>query len=142
MTTNYTYVLLLLVMGLICSCSSGEKELEYEEYVFAAQLVDDPEMVEKYLDYHKNVWPEVEAAFEKAGYRQIRLYRFGNYITMTIKVPKGSDLDSMGQTSMESHPKVEEWQGIMDGFQKGLPGAGRLQKWVVLEKYYEFNNGR
>ncbi|GAB3661404.1 hypothetical protein GCM10028791_35900 [Echinicola sediminis] len=137
------YCLFLITLGLFCSCEEEEKEqhleMDYEEYVFGVRLADDPGISQKYLEYHQNIWPEVEAGFQKAGYQQIRLYMFGNSITMTIRVPKGADLDSMGQLSRGSHPKVEEWQELMDSFQKGLPGVEEGQKWVKLEKIYEFN---
>lgn len=113
-------------------------ETDFEEHVFAVRLVEDSSMVEKYLDYHKNVWPEVEKGFKIAGYENIRLYRFENYITMIVKVPKGSDLGKMGQISNDTNPRVAEWNKLMDGFQKGLSETVEGQTWVEMEKYYEF----
>lgn len=137
-------LLIFLVTGGFYSCynSSNSKNMksDFEEHVFAVRLVEDSSMVEKYLNYHKNVWPEVEAGFKKAGYESIQLYHFGNYITMIVKVPPGSDLGEMGQISNDSNPRVAEWNKLMDGFQKGLPGTREGQTWVVMEKYYEFKN--
>jgi len=135
-------ILSLILIGIICSCNNTVTEQENEEYVFGVRLIDDGEMVQKYLEYHQNVWPEVEKGFEEAGYKQIRLYRYGNYVTMILKVPKGADLAKMGEISKNSDPKVEEWQNLMDDFQRGLPGVEEDQKWVMLEKIYEFKSNK
>ena len=137
------YILsMILLTGCLLSCStsfdSGEEEMKYEEYVFAVQLVEDSDMISEYLDYHQNIWPEVEAGFKKAGYEEIRLYRFENFVTMIVKAPLGSDLNQMGKICNDSHPKVAEWNQLMDGFQKGLPGSQEGQSWAAMEKYYEF----
>ncbi len=137
-------LLILLVTGVFYSCynpsNSISMETDFEEHVFAVRLIEDSSMVEKYLNYHKNVYPEVEAGFQKAGYESIRLYHFENYITMIVRVPKGSDLGEMGQISSDSNPRVAEWNKLMDGFQKGLPGTLEGQTWMEMEKYYEFKN--
>ena len=112
--------------------------MKYEEYVFAVQLVEDSAMIREYLEYHQNIWPEVEAGFKKAGYEEIRLYRFENFVTMVLKVPLGSDLNHMGKISNDSHPKAAEWNQLMDGFQQGLPGTKEGQTWALMEKYYEY----
>ena len=61
------------------SCREDD-ETEFEEHVFGVRLVEDTVIIEKYLNFHQNVWPEVEKGFKKAGYEHIRLFRFGNYV--------------------------------------------------------------
>lgn len=133
---------ILILTGTFYSCCSISNskimETDFEEHVFAVRLVEDSSMVEKYLNYHKNIWPEVEAGFKKAGYENIRLYHYENYLSMIVKIPKGSDLGKMGQVSNDSHPRVAEWNKLMDSFQRGLPGTLEGQTWVEMEKYYEF----
>lgn len=144
MNKQQAILYILSLTGILYSCcnpsNSITMETDFEEHAFAVRLVEDSSMVEKYLNYHKNVWPEVEAGFKKAGYDNIQLYRFENYITMIVKVPKGSDLGQMGQISNDSHPRVAEWNKLMDGFQKGLPGTLEGQTWVEMDKYYEYKN--
>ena len=135
---KFLAILLFLTIGVMSSCSTKDKTTDFEEYVFGVCLVDDSSIVQEYLNYHQNIWPEVEKGFQKAGYENIRLYRFENYVTMIVKVPKGADLGIMGQICNDSHPRVAEWNKLMDSFQKGLPGTEEGQTWVALEKYYEF----
>ena len=137
------YALLFLVWSCMNSCGdlSSQKEIdsEFEEIVFGVRLVEDSAMVEKYLNYHRNMWPEVEKSFKIAGYNNIRLYRYGNYITMIVKVPKGSDLGKMGQIGNDSHPRVGEWNSLMNNFQRGFPGVAAGQTWVEMDMFYEYS---
>lgn len=130
----------LIIFLVSCSTSyeSNNMETEYVEHVFAVQLLEDSSMIGQYLEYHENIWPEVETGFRKAGYGNIRLYRFENFVTMIVQVPEGSDLGLMGQISNDSHPRAAEWNRLMEGFQKGLPGTIDGQTWVELKKFYEF----
>ena len=130
-----TIFLVCLLMNIACQ----KPEVEFDEYVFAVQLIDNDKKVEEYLNYHKQVWPEVEESFKKAGYEKIRLYRFGNFISMIVRVPKGSDLEKLGMKAESSHAKVKQWNNLMTTYQKGLPGVKSGTTWVMMDKIYEFD---
>ncbi len=136
-------IFMLLITGIGISCETTADKTKddtvYEEFVFGIRLVEEPDMVEKYLDFHRNIWPEVEKGFQIAGYENIRLYHSDNYVTMIVKVPVGSDLGRMGQISNESDPRVDEWNRLMATFQVGLSGS-RDQSWTQMEKIYEFQS--
>lgn len=140
---NSVFVIFVL-LGLLNSCkqenSNAVETQKFREYVFGVQLVNDPAKIQEYLNYHKKIWPEVEAGFKKAGYTNIRLYHFGNYISMIINVPESADLDEMGKISEASHPRVKEWNKLMSGYQKGFPGTIEGTTWVPMDKIYEFKN--
>ena len=108
-----------------------------EEHVFAVRLVEDDFERERYLAYHADIWPEVEQAFAIAGYEHIRLYYHSGLVVMIVTVPAGSDLGVMGQTAEASHPRVAEWNRLMDGFQRSLRGVSG-ETWLPLEHFYEF----
>lgn len=118
------------------SDSENKPELT-EEHVFAVQLVDDDHARERYLAYHTDIWPEVEQAFALAGYEHIRLHYHSGLVVMIVTVPKGSDLGTMGQTAEASHPRVAEWNRLMDGFQRSLRDVDG-ETWLPLERIYEF----
>ncbi|PXX30584.1 L-rhamnose mutarotase [Arenibacter sp. ARW7G5Y1] len=115
---------------------------QFDEYVFAVQLVNDSHKKREYLDYHKKVWPDVEKGFKKAGYHSIKLYIYDNYITMVVKVPKGTDLEQMGATKELNTDKVKDWNSLMSSYQKGLPGTTEGTTWVPMVKFYEFENNK
>lgn len=115
-------------------------EPEYEEKVFVVNTVDNGEKLNEYLQYHKQVWPEVEAGFKKSGYKRIALYRFNDLIVMTIKVPENADLDKMGKLAESYSPRCAEWNKLMNRYQRGVQGTAPGQTWVETIPFYEFKN--
>ncbi|MCK0156109.1 L-rhamnose mutarotase [Cellulophaga sp. F20128] len=132
--------LTVVCLGLLMTNGCKENATHFDEYVYAVQLVDNPIKLQEYLKFHEKVWPEVEAGFKAAGYKSIRMYRFKNYVTMIIQVPKGTDLDKIGKTKELHTVRVTEWNAIMATYQKGIPGANEGATWVAMDKMYEFKS--
>lgn len=112
----------------------------FEEKVFVVNTVDNDEKLNEYLRYHKQIWPEVEAGFKKAGYKRISLYHFKDVVVMAIAVPVGADLDEMGKIAESYSPKCAAWNKLMNTYQQGVKGTEEGQKWVEAAPFYEFNN--
>jgi L-rhamnose mutarotase len=125
-------------------CSDKQKETksqqQLEEKVFVANLVHDSLKLKEYLDYHKQVWPQVEAGFKKAGYKKIVLYRYGYLLVMKITVPVGADLGEMSKLAESSDPRCAEWNKLMNTYQTGVEGTSPGQTWVEAQPFYQFNN--
>lgn len=139
------FSLLLLSVGLLLvlhACSTGSPERdskpELKEYVFVVNIVPDSLKLKEYLDYHAHIWPEVEAGFRKAGYRKITLYRHGYLLVMTLSVPADANLDQMGKTAESYDKRCAEWNRLMDGYQTGVAGTGKNEKWVEAAPFYRF----
>lgn len=109
------------------------------EVVMVANLVNDSLKAEQYLAYHRKVWPKVEAGFRKAGYQDIRLFRFNRTLVMIITVPANADLAAMGRAAEAFDPKCKEWNDRMAGYQVGVPGTLPGQKWVQADLFYHFS---
>lgn len=133
-------ILIISCLGILLINGCQQKPESFDEYVFCVQLVNDPVKIHEYLNYHKKVWPEVEEGFKKAGYKKIRLYRFKNYVSMIVQVPKGADLEEIGASKALHTAKVNEWNALMTTYQKGLPGVKEGTTWVAMENIYEFRN--
>ncbi|WP_316818226.1 L-rhamnose mutarotase [Pedobacter nyackensis] len=137
------YLKLLLLCVCLSSCAGTDKPLagpQYQEHVFVVNIAAGEEKLNAYLDYHKKIWPEVEAGFKKAGYRQISLYRFDHLVVMRILVDKGADLDQLGKLAESYSPKCKAWNNLMGEFQVGVTGTAPGQKWVETELFYEYPN--
>jgi len=128
----------LICSWLLGACSS--KNERFTERVFVANLVKDEQKLEQYLAYHKQVWPEVEAGFRKAGYKRITLYRFKYLLVMTITVPEQADLQQMSRTAEVYDKRCAEWNRLMSQFQTGVEGTVPGQTWVEADRYYLFKN--
>lgn len=142
---KFKTVLLLLVCytALFISCNQADNNAAaqtFEEKVFVVNTVDSDEKLMEYLTYHKQIWPEVEAGFKKAGYKRISLYHFKDLVVMAISVPVGADLDEMGKIAESYSPKCASWNKLMNTYQKGVAGTEEGQKWVEASPFYEFSN--
>lgn len=135
---------LLLAGFLLCmamqGCQKAAEQTKNKELVFVVNLVDDEKKVQEYLNYHKKIWPEVEAGFKKAGYKKITLYRFNKSIVMIVTVPENADLNRMGQVAESYSEKCKAWNALMSKYQVGVTGVAPGQKWAQTEEIYSFIN--
>ncbi len=119
---------------------AGKQSQQLEEKVFVVNIVPDSLKLQAYLDYHRKVWPQVEAGFKKAGYKKIVLYRYRHLLVMTITVPVGADLNQMGKIAESYDPRCAEWNKMMNAYQEGVAGTRPGETWVEAEPFYIFNN--
>ena len=70
-----------------------------------------PECVDAYVDFHKHVWPELEAVYHAAGTTDICCYVSGTTLVVTIE----EDPESYGTTrdALEQNPVNRAWQSGM-----------------------------
>lgn len=140
--------ILLKFLFVIFTCSfmmcrptnPGQQQVEFVEKIFVVNTVDDAKKLNEYLAYHKQIWPEVEAGFKKAGYKSITLYRFKDLIVMAITVPKNANLEEMGRIAESYSPRCAEWNKLMGDYQKGVKGTSAGEKWVEAIPFYKFSN--
>ncbi|MBX3256454.1 MAG: L-rhamnose mutarotase [Chitinophagaceae bacterium] len=136
--------IIFFVVFLVTGCAQKREEVkgmqESEDRVFVVNIVSDSLKLQEYLDYHKQVWPEVEAGFKKAGYRKIVLYRYDHLLVMKITVPVGADLDEMGKNAEASDARCAEWNKLMNAYQQGVQGTLSGQTWVEAKPFYRFDN--
>ena len=45
-------------------------------------LVNDPQIIEKYEEYHRNVWPEVIESLKSIGINRMEIFRSANHLFM------------------------------------------------------------
>ncbi|OQP63924.1 hypothetical protein A3860_23640 [Niastella vici] len=136
----FAMLLSLLFAGCFQTTTSSKTGPALEERVFVVNIADDDIKLKEYLQYHKQVWPEVEAGFKKAGYKKIVLYRYANLLVMTITVPAGADLNSMGKIAEGYDPKCAEWNKLMSNYQVGVKGTKPGETWVEATSFYSFIN--
>lgn len=129
---------LLCVMFFLALVSCTE--IKDEQHLFVVNIDTADTKLQEYLNYHNNIWPEVEAGFKKAGYREIKLFRFQHLIVMSVTVPEGADLAEMGKLAEASNKRCAEWNQLMDTYQMGVPGTAEGQKWVEVTEFYSFKN--
>ena len=107
-----------------------------KRYCLALDLIDDPELISAYQDYHKKVWPEITKSIRSAGIENLEIYLTGNRLFMIMEVNESFTFEK--KTAMDSeNPKVQEWERLMWKYQKGLPWAKKDEKWILMDKIYQ-----
>ncbi len=102
----------------------------------ALDLVDDPQLIKEYEDYHREVWPEIKRSILDAGILQMEIYRFENRLFMNMEV--GEDFSFEKKSAMDAaNEKVQEWEQLMWKYQSAIPGAKPGEKWVMMTKIFE-----
>lgn len=105
---------------------------------FAVDLVDDPESIARYRDWHRPGGPPqaVTDAIRADGVRDLQIWMVGDRMFMIMEQDEALAADAAGKAARDAaNPDVVAWVRLMRGFQKALPFAPD-QTWVEMERIY------
>lgn len=106
-----------------------------KRYCLALDLKDDPEIIEKYVNHHKEVSEEIISSIKDADVQVMDIYLTGNRLFMIMEV--GGSFSFEEKAKMDaSNERVQEWETLMGTLQKSLPWAKPGEKWVLMEKIF------
>ena len=108
-----------------------------KKYCLALDLVENEDLIEKYKWHHKpeNQWPEINQSIKDAGVTNMEIYLFGNRMFMIMEVNESFSFEKMDEINQGSKPV--EWEELMWGFQKPIPGCKPGEKWVQMEQIFK-----
>lgn len=106
-----------------------------KRYCLALDLVNDPQLIAEYEDYHRNVWPEIRKSITDSGIQNMEIYRAGNRLFMIMEVNDTFSFDTKGAMDA-ANPKVQEWEQLMWKYQQALPVAKPGEKWIIMDKIF------
>ena len=119
------------------------QESYYEEvrnlktFGLTINLRDDPELVEKYKEYHRNVWPETEQALKAVGITAMKIFLLGRSMFMYIETVDDFVVERDFLKYLEQDPKCREWDDLMRTFQEKVSEAKADEWWAMMEQVYE-----
>eukprot|EP01083_Nonionella_stella_P050139 133465_1 len=113
---------------------------------FACDLKDDPNLITKYIQHHKEVWPKVKEDIQHQGIENMEIFHTGDRLFMIVTPTEKFTTDN-GDFSWEKSSKVanrddetvrilKKWEELMDVYQKRLPFAETGEKWVMMSKIF------
>jgi L-rhamnose mutarotase len=102
--------------------------------VYALDLVDDPDVIERYRDLHMHVPDDVIRNLPETGIARMEIYSVGNRLINIIEAKDDYDPSSMKRDDV--HPAVAEWEKLMSLMQVPLKQAKPGEKWTLMEKIY------
>lgn len=106
-------------------------------HCLALDLKEDPELIAKYEEYHRKVWPEVLDSLLVSGIQHMEIYRISNRLFMIIDVEDWFSFDKKAVMDADNQ-KVQDWEVLMWNYQQALPVAKTGEKWLTMEKIFEF----
>lgn len=108
-----------------------------KRHCLALDLKNDETLIAKYEEYHREVWPEVLDSLQDSGIAHMEIYRVGNRMFMIIEVEDSFSFEKKAEMDADN-AKVQEWEVLMWEYQQALPMAKPGEKWLPMEKIFDF----
>ena len=105
-------------------------------------LKDQPDLIEQYKTYHRNVWPETLAALKEVGITKMNIYLLGRRMFMAMETVDDFDIDRDFPRYLEQHPRCREWDELMRTFQTNVPEAPVGTTWVEMKEIHAQDHTR
>ena len=106
-----------------------------KRYCQCLQLVDNEEMIAKYVAVHKNVWPEVIEGQRAVGIIDMQIYRNGRNLFMIIDTIDDFDF-VRDMARLATLPRQAEWEAYVAQFQGCSADARSDEKWQLMERIF------
>ena len=102
-------------------------------------LIDDPKIIAKYEEYHRNAWPEVLEKLKASGVERMEIFRNGNHLFMYTLVSEDIDPEH-GSRRYEGTARNKEWNDIMTSYMQKVPEAPEMtdgSKWHQISQVFD-----
>lgn len=110
--------------------------MNIERYCFALDLKNEVKLINDYIEYHQNVWPEIISSLKDAGIEHLEIYVAGTRLFMIMEVSETFSFEGK-EKSDAKNSKVIEWETLMWKYQQAIPAAKPGEKWVLMKKIYQ-----
>ena len=102
----------------------------------ALDLINDPLLIDQYIDHHKAVWPEIIDSIKESGIHDMQIFHVANRLFMIIEVNEDFNFEKKNKMDRQN-PYVIKWEELMSTYQKTLPNAEPREKWILMEKVFD-----
>ncbi|TDW18404.1 L-rhamnose mutarotase [Kribbella kalugense] len=100
-------------------------------YCFCLQVR--PDRLEEYVDRHRNVWPDMQAALRDSGWHNYSLFLRDD--GLLIGYVESEDLEA-AQKAMAATEVNTRWQAQMTEFFKGIDGRPPDESFLLLPEIF------
>ena len=107
-----------------------------KRYCQTLTLVDDEQLIERYVAVHQHVWPEVIAGQHEVGILQMQIYRHGRSLFMIMDTVDDFDF-GRDMARLATLPRQSEWEAYVAQFQGCAASARSDEKWQPMEKIFD-----
>lgn len=106
-----------------------------KRYCQTLTLVDNPEMIEKYVEAHAHVWPEIIEGQRQVGILDMRIYRKDRSLFMIMDTVDDFDF-ARDMARLATLPRQAEWEAYVSQFQGCSSDARSDEKWQRMERIF------
>ena len=106
-----------------------------KRYCQTLTLVDDEELIAKYVEAHANVWPEIIDGQRKVGITDMQIYRHGRLLFMVMDTCDDFDFQR-DMARLSQLPRQAEWEAYVSQFQGCAANARSDEKWQLMERIF------
>ena len=106
-----------------------------KRYCQTLQLVDDPQLISRYVEAHKHVWPEIIEGQREVGILDMQIYRRGRELFMICDTVDEFDW-ARDMARLTTLPRQAEWEAYVAQFQGCAADARSDEKWQLMERIF------
>lgn len=106
-----------------------------KRYCQTLTLVDDEELIAKYVEAHAHVWPEIIAGQREVGIVDMQIYRRGRSLFMIMDTVDDFDF-GRDMARLADLPRQAEWEAYVAQFQGCAADASSADKWQMMERIF------
>jgi L-rhamnose mutarotase len=107
-----------------------------KSFAMTLNLKNDPELFVKYAEYHAETWPEVLDGLKSLEISSMKIFLHGRTLFMYLEAPDNFDLERDFPRYMESSPRAQEWDALMNTFQEPVPAAKEGEWWAPMHQVF------
>ena len=107
-----------------------------KRYCQTLTLVDNEEMIKKYVEAHAHVWPEIIEGQHEVGILDMQIYRKGRSLFMICDTVDDFDWERDWE-KLARMPRQAEWEAYVAKAQGADPSLPSHKKWRLMEKIFE-----
>ena len=107
-----------------------------KRYCQTLTLKQDPGLIEKYIEVHSHVWPEIIEGQHQVGILSMEIYSLGSRLFMIVDTVDDFDWDR-DMARLATLPRQAEWEAYVSRFQGCDPTATSAEKWKLMDKIFD-----
>lgn len=106
-----------------------------KRYCQTLTLSDDRELIEKYIEVHKHVWPEIIEGQREVGILDMQIYIHGRTLFMICDTVDEFEWER-DMLRLSKLPRQAEWEAYVAQFQGAAAEARSDEKWKLMERIF------
>lgn len=106
-----------------------------KRYCQTLQLVNDTELIKKYVEVHSHVWPEIIEGQRQVGILDMQIFIKDNLLFMICDTVDDFDWER-DMARLSTLPRQAEWEAYVAQFQGCRADARSDEKWQMMKRIF------